>query len=388
MIELKTPAEVQQMRPAGRFVASVLEALKEKAAVGVNLLELDELAHRMIRDAGATSCYIDYHPSFGAMPFGKVLCTSVNDAVLHGLPFDYVLQDGDLLSVDFAAELEGWVCDSALSVIVGTERPQDRRLIEATEVALAAGIEAARVGNKLGDISWAIGEVAHEYGLLVNLDFGGHGVGRTMHGEPHVPNDGRRGRGLRGRRGRRLLRSRPDRYRQQGAGRDVDDRQLRHRGRGGLHDEQPLRVQPVPAVTRQIRAGGEHGSRQRRAARAPHLRSSAVVDEHDGARLEHRLHRDDVAAPVLVCGDAGVGPQQHRRQFADVFAGVGDLQDTEPGLDLRGILLESVDEFPPVAQFPIEAAAVEGGAVAGDRGGAVVRHGDGISGARDLRVLG
>ncbi|OJX96992.1 methionine aminopeptidase type I [Salana multivorans] len=196
MIELKTPAEVQQMRPAGRFVASVLEALKEKAAVGVNLLELDELAHRMIRDAGATSCYIDYHPSFGAMPFGKVLCTSVNDAVLHGLPFDYVLQDGDLLSVDFAAELEGWVCDSALSVIVGTERPQDRRLIEATEVALAAGIEAARVGNKLGDISWAIGEVAHEYGLLVNLDFGGHGVGRTMHGEPHVPNDGRRGRGL------------------------------------------------------------------------------------------------------------------------------------------------------------------------------------------------
>lgn len=196
MIELKTPTEVAQMRPAGRFVASVLTALKDKAAVGVNLLELDELAHQMIRDAGATSCYIDYHPSFGAMPFGKVLCTSVNDAVLHGLPYDYVLADGDLLSVDFAAELEGWVSDSALSVIVGTERPEDRRLIEATEVALAAGIEEARVGNKLGDISWAIGEVAHQYGYLVNTDFGGHGVGRTMHGEPHVPNDGRAHRGL------------------------------------------------------------------------------------------------------------------------------------------------------------------------------------------------
>lgn len=184
------------MRPVGAFVASVLSALKEKAAVGVNLLELDALAHQMIRDAGASSCYIDYHPSFGASPFGKVLCTSVNDAVLHGLPFDYVLQDGDLVSVDFAAELNGWVADSALSVVVGTPRPEDLRVIEATEVALKAGIEAAVVGNKIGDISWAIGEVAHQYGYLVNTDFGGHGVGRTMHGDPHIANDGRAGRGL------------------------------------------------------------------------------------------------------------------------------------------------------------------------------------------------
>lgn len=196
MIELKTPTEVQQMRPAGAFVASVLSALREKAAVGVNLLELDALAHEMIRDAGASSCYIDYHPSFGASPFGKVLCTSVNDAVLHGLPHDYTLRDGDLLSVDFAAELGGWVADSALSVVVGTPRPEDLRVIEATEVALKAGIEAAVVGNKLGDISWAIGEVAHQYGYPVNLDFGGHGVGRTMHGEPHIANDGRAGRGM------------------------------------------------------------------------------------------------------------------------------------------------------------------------------------------------
>jgi len=106
VIELRTPAQIEQMRAAGRFVADVLLALKEKAAVGVNLLELDELAHQMIKERGAESCYIDYHPSFGAMPFGKVLCTSVNDAVLHGLPHDYALQDGDLLSVDFAAS--GW----------------------------------------------------------------------------------------------------------------------------------------------------------------------------------------------------------------------------------------------------------------------------------------
>ena len=196
MIELRTPAQIEQMKPAGRFVADVLLALREKAAVGVNLLELDELAHKMIRDRGAESCYIDYHPSFGASPFGKVLCTSVNDAVLHGLPFDYVLKDGDLLSVDFAASVDGWVSDSALSVVVGTPRPEDLDLIATTTRALEAGITAAKAGNRIGDISHAIAEVARAAGLSINTQFGGHGVGRTMHGDPHVPNDGRPGRGF------------------------------------------------------------------------------------------------------------------------------------------------------------------------------------------------
>ncbi|MBO9520891.1 MAG: type I methionyl aminopeptidase [Nocardioidaceae bacterium] len=196
MIELYTPAEIEQMRPAGRFVADVLSALKEAAGVGVNLLDLDALAARMIDERGATSCYVDYHPSFGAMPFGKVLCTSVNDAVLHGLPHDYALRDGDLLSVDFAASVDGWVADSALSVVVGTQDPADLALIATTERALEAGIAAAVPGNRLGDIGHAIGSVAREAGLSVNLQFGGHGVGRTMHGDPHVANDGRPGRGM------------------------------------------------------------------------------------------------------------------------------------------------------------------------------------------------
>lgn len=184
------------MRPAGAFVASVIAATKAAAKVGVNLLDLDRLAHQMIRAAGAESCYINYHPSFGASPFGKVICTSVNDAVLHGLPFDYVLKDGDLLSLDFAASVNGWVADSAVSVVVGTPRTADLTLIETTERALDAGIAAARAGNRIGDISAAIAEVAHARGYKINTDFGGHGVGRTMHGEPHVPNNGRAGRGL------------------------------------------------------------------------------------------------------------------------------------------------------------------------------------------------
>ena len=195
MIELRTPTEIEQMRPAGRFVAEVLTRLAKEADVGVNLLQLDELAHDMIRERGAESCYIDYHPSFGASPFGKVLCTSVNDAVLHGLPHDYVLQDGDLLSVDFAVAVDGWVSDSALSVVVGTPRPQDLQLIDTTKRALDAGISAAQPGGKLGDISAAIAAVAKGDGYSINTQFGGHGVGRTMHGDPHVPNDGRAGRG-------------------------------------------------------------------------------------------------------------------------------------------------------------------------------------------------
>lgn len=196
MIELKTPREIEQMRPAGRLVRDVLQRLTEVAEVGTNVLELDAIAHDMIRAAGGTSCYIDYHPSFGASPFGKVLCTSVNDAVLHGLPHDYRLRDGDLLSVDFAVSVEGWVCDAARSFVVGTPDPEDLRLIDTTERALAAAIEVARPGKKIGDIGAAIAAVARGEGYSINTDFGGHGVGREMHGDPHVANDGRAGRGM------------------------------------------------------------------------------------------------------------------------------------------------------------------------------------------------
>ena len=196
MIEYYSPAEIEQMRPAGRFVAQTLTELAEVADVGVNLLDLDELAARRIKEAGATSCYIDYHPSFGGSPFGKVLCTSVNDAVLHGLPFDYRLRDGDLLSLDFAVSVDGWVADSAVSVVVGDPREEDLKLIDTATRALVAGIGAATAGNKIGDISAAIAEVARADGLGINTQFGGHGVGREMHGDPHIPNDGKAGRGM------------------------------------------------------------------------------------------------------------------------------------------------------------------------------------------------
>ena len=196
MIELRTPAEIDEMRAAGRFVAETLATLRDETKVGTNLLAIDRRAHDMIRKAGAESCYIDYAPSFGNGPFGKVICLSVNDAVLHGMPHDYVLRDGDLISLDFAVSIDGWVADSAVSFVVGTPRDEDLRLIDTTERALDAAIASATIGNKIGDISATIAEVAHGEGYSINTDFGGHGVGHTMHGDPHVPNDGRAGRGF------------------------------------------------------------------------------------------------------------------------------------------------------------------------------------------------
>ncbi|HET7830967.1 MAG TPA: type I methionyl aminopeptidase [Candidatus Limnocylindrales bacterium] len=195
MIELRSRDEVEAMRPAGRFVADVITALEAAVRPGISLLELDALAHRMIRERGAQSCYIDYHPSFGAMPFGKVLCTSVNDAVLHGLPHEYRLKEGDNVGLDFAAEVDGWVTDSAITVPVGTPRREDVRMIEVALRALDAGIAAAQPGNRIGDISAAVGTVITEAGYAVNTSFGGHGVGRTMHEQPDVPNWGEPGRG-------------------------------------------------------------------------------------------------------------------------------------------------------------------------------------------------
>jgi len=184
------------MRTAGRVVATALAAVRKQAAVGVRLSELDEVARSVLAEHGATSPFLHYQPSFAHTPFPAVICSSVNDAALHGIPGPYKLADGDLVSIDFGATLDGWTGDSAISFTVGTPRPADLRLIDAAERALAAGIAKALPGGRLGDISAAIGAVARAAGYGLHTDFGGHGVGRTMHESPSVPNDGKAGRGM------------------------------------------------------------------------------------------------------------------------------------------------------------------------------------------------
>ncbi|QTE02006.1 type I methionyl aminopeptidase [Streptomyces cyanogenus] len=196
MVELKTDTSIDAMHAAGQIVGRALTAVREAARVGVSLLELDEVAREVLREAGASSPFLGYRPSFAPTPFPAVICASVNDAIVHGIPTRYRLRDGDLLSVDCGAVLDGWAGDSATSFVVGRARPADVRLVETAERALAAGIEAAVAGNRIGDIAHAVGRVCRTAGYGIPQGFGGHGVGRRMHEDPEVPNEGRPGRGL------------------------------------------------------------------------------------------------------------------------------------------------------------------------------------------------
>jgi methionyl aminopeptidase len=198
VIQILNPAEIDRARRSGALVAGILQRLKARTKVGTDLLEIDRWTGEMIAEAGGRSCYVDYAPSFGRGPFGHYICTSVNDAVLHGMPHRRLLADGDLLTLDLAVSLDGIAADAAISFVVGTKRPPESvAMIEATERALRAGIDAARPGGRLGDISHAIGTVLGEAGYPINLEFGGHGIGSTMHQDPHVANSGRPGRGYR-----------------------------------------------------------------------------------------------------------------------------------------------------------------------------------------------
>ncbi|WP_062070813.1 type I methionyl aminopeptidase [Demequina sediminicola] len=196
MIEILSESEVDRARVTGRLVANILATLRRRAQVGTNLLDLDRWASEAILGAGAESCYVDYAPSFGHGPFGHYICTAVNDGVLHGMPHDYRLADGDLLTLDLAVKLRGVAADAAISFVVGQAgSSEDQRMIDTTERALAAGIAAAKPNARIGDLSHAIGTVLSAAGYAINMEFGGHGIGTTMHQDPHVPNNGKPARG-------------------------------------------------------------------------------------------------------------------------------------------------------------------------------------------------
>ncbi|GGI04359.1 type I methionyl aminopeptidase [Egicoccus halophilus] len=197
MILRKSRKDVAGLREAGRVVALAHRAMRAAADVGVSLRDLDEVARDVLREHGATSAFLGYHPHFAPTPFPGVICASKNDVIVHGIPDDEPLADGDLLSIDFGAVLDGWVGDAAVTFSVGTVREDDDRLRQAAEDALAAGIAAAVPGNRLGDVGAAIGAIGRGHGYGIPQGWGGHGVGRQMHEDPSVPNEGEPGRGLR-----------------------------------------------------------------------------------------------------------------------------------------------------------------------------------------------
>ena len=178
------------MRAAGRVVAEMHAAIRELAAPGVSTAALDAAARRVIDRRGARASFLGYHG------YPAVICASVNDEVIHGIPGERVLLDGDVLSVDCGAIVDGWHGDAAFTIGIGTVSATARRLIDAAEAALAAGIDSARVGLRLGDVGSAIGAVVSSGGFGSPRQFCGHGIGREMHEDPDVENRGKRGRGL------------------------------------------------------------------------------------------------------------------------------------------------------------------------------------------------
>lgn len=197
VVILKSRDEIATMRRAGRLVAQALDAVREQVRPGVRLEQLDRVAEDVIRGAGGIPSFLGYKPHFAATPFPGTLCVSVNDVIVHGIPDATRLEEGDLLSVDCGAIVDGYHGDSAVTFAVGEVDGKARDLMEATERALWAGIEQARAGNRLSDIGHAVGLVGHGAGYGIMKDFGGHGVGRALHEDPSVDNDGPPGRGLR-----------------------------------------------------------------------------------------------------------------------------------------------------------------------------------------------
>lgn len=187
-LPVRTPAELDAMRAAGRVVAETLTAVRAAALPGVRLRELDELAQTVIRDAGALPSFLGYRPVWAPTPFNGVLCLSPNEVVVHGRPNGRRLREGDLLSIDCGAVVDGWHGDSALTVHVGTPLEDDVPLVRATEAALAAGIAAAVPGATLLDVATAVDDAARAAGFAHLPDHGGHGIGRAMHEAPFVPN--------------------------------------------------------------------------------------------------------------------------------------------------------------------------------------------------------
>lgn len=189
-IEIKTPAQIELMRKAGLVVGHTLERIKREAGPGVTTNDLDRIAREELKSHGATSSFLGYYG------YPAVICASVNDEVVHGIPNDRVLNDGDILSVDFGAIVEGWHGDAAVTIEIGTCSEEVHQLSEVTKSSLWAGLAKAIVGNHLSDISHNIEQTirsAGNYGILE--EYVGHGIGTKMHMDPSIPNYGPAGQG-------------------------------------------------------------------------------------------------------------------------------------------------------------------------------------------------
>lgn len=192
MIIAKSQKDMEKMRAVGELIAEVREALRAMVAPGVTTLDLNAAAEKMMRDAGSIPTFIGYKPH-GMVPFPFAICASVNDQIVHGFSTDKPLVEGDIISLDMACTLDGFVGDTAMTLPVGEITDELKQLIKVTEECLHLGIDKSRVNGRVGDISWAVQEHAETHGYGIVRDYTGHGIGRKMHEAPQIPNYGRQG---------------------------------------------------------------------------------------------------------------------------------------------------------------------------------------------------
>jgi len=196
-IELKTPQEIALMRQAGRLVAEIFEMLKDAIRPGVKLSALDGMAEEYIHQKGGTQIYKGYQLYPEQRPFPGVITASVNEQICHGFPNGRVLKEGDIVGIDLGLSYQGWCSDSCVTYAVGKISPQAQELLDVARESLNVGIQAAQPGNHLSDIGAAIQFYVERRGFSVGRDWGGHGLGRSLHEDPHVPHVGPGGRGPR-----------------------------------------------------------------------------------------------------------------------------------------------------------------------------------------------
>jgi methionyl aminopeptidase len=189
MIVCKSPSELETMHRAGLVVWDVLDSLRHIVKPGMTTMELDQFAERRAVEQDARPAFKNYRG------YPASLCTSINDQVVHGIPSDRLLREGDILSLDFGVELGGYYADAALTVPVGAIRPELEKLLDVTRVALGQAIEKVRAGNRLGEVSSSVQEWVERNGFSIVREFVGHGIGTRMHEEPNVPNYGDPGKG-------------------------------------------------------------------------------------------------------------------------------------------------------------------------------------------------
>lgn len=192
MIIAKSQKDLDKMREVGELIAEVRETLRGMIKPGISTLELNTVAEKMIRDAGAIPTFIGYKPH-GMVPFPFAICASVNEAIVHGFSNDIPLKDGDIVSLDMAATYNGFVGDTAFTAPVGEISDENKQLIRVTEECLALAIEQCHPNKRVGDISWAVQQHAEKFGYGIVRDYTGHGIGRSMHEAPQIPNHGRPG---------------------------------------------------------------------------------------------------------------------------------------------------------------------------------------------------